>query len=47
MTDIEHTALRLHTEHLGATEIPPDYCRRCGRDYQPDGTCRHCDRDAS
>jgi hypothetical protein len=25
----------------------PDYCRRCGRDYQSDGTCPHCDGRAS
>jgi hypothetical protein len=36
-------ALRLLT-NIGAIEIPPDYCRKCGRDYQPDGSCRHCDR---
>ena len=39
--------LQLLKDTLGATEVPPDYCRKCGRDYQPDGTCRRCDRDAS
>jgi cytidine deaminase len=43
----ETAAIALLKDKLGATEIPPDYCRKCGRDYQPCGICRHCDRDAS
>ena len=35
-------AVALLKDMLGATEIPPDYCRKCGRDYQPDGTCPKC-----
>jgi hypothetical protein len=29
-------AVRVLADRLGAE---PDYCRKCGRDYQPDGTC--------
>jgi hypothetical protein len=48
MTDAtEAAAVALLTDELGATEVPPDYCRTCGRDYQPGGICRHCDRAAS
>ena len=38
----ETAAVALLEDKLGATEIPPDYCRKCGRDYQPDGTCPKC-----
>jgi uncharacterized OB-fold protein len=35
-------ALRLLTS-IGAIELPPDYCRKCGREHQPGCTCPHCD----
>jgi hypothetical protein len=44
---VETTAAALLKDMLGAIEIPPDYCTRCGLDYLPDGTCRRCDRDAT
>jgi uncharacterized OB-fold protein len=44
VSDTEHTALRLLTEQLGATVLDGGYCPKCGREYQPDSTCRHCDR---
>jgi hypothetical protein len=43
----ETAAIAMLKDKLGATEIPPDYCRKCGRDYRPDGTCRRCDQAAS
>jgi hypothetical protein len=43
----ETAAIALLKDKLGATEIPPDYCRKCGRDRQPDGTCRHCTADTT
>jgi hypothetical protein len=43
----ETAAVALLEDKLGATEIPPDCCRRCGRDYLPDGTCRHCTEKAT
>jgi uncharacterized OB-fold protein len=44
VSDTEHTALRLLTEQLGATVLDGGYCPKCGREYQPDSTCSHCDR---